>query len=205
MESLREKKKLENQMKIIKAAAELFSTKGFQQTTISEVAKLAEVGVGTIYNYYSSKGVLLLAVFANDMEQMKAEGQQEIEINKGNIVELLSGFMKRSTMVFNRFPKSFWREIFHVISEETEETISLRNSLFGMDQEFVGWVGKIIDEHSDCFRIQVDSKEASNALYGAVMMLVMLFIYDEAMTYDQMLIQLETQIAFIFSGKLVEE
>ena len=204
MVNLREKRKIENQKKIIKVASDFFSNIGFQQTTISEIAKEAQVGVGTIYNYYSSKGVLLLAVFSNFMEQLKDEGQQEIEINKGNIIELLTGFMKRSTLFFKQFPKSFWREIFHVMTEETEETINLRKSLFGFDEEIISWVEIIIEEHSDCFRVPVDSKEASIALYGAAMTLVMLYIYDDQMTYDQFLIQLENQIKFIFLGKLLE-
>lgn len=204
MVNLREKRKIENQKKIIKAASDFFSNKGFQHTTISEIANRAQVGVGTIYNYYSSKGVLLLAVFSNFMEQLKEEGQQEIEINKGNIIELLTGFMNRSTLFFKQFPKSFWREIFHVMTEETEETIHLRKSVFGFDDEIIRWVETIIVEHSDCFRVPVDSKEASIALYGSAMTLVMLYIYDDQMSYDQFLIQLDNQIKFIFLGKLLE-
>ncbi|MDM5197238.1 TetR/AcrR family transcriptional regulator [Fictibacillus enclensis] len=204
MVNLREQRKIENQKKIIEVASDFFSNKGFQQTTISEIAKQAQVGVGTIYNYYSSKGVLLLAVFSNFMERLKDEGQQEIQINKGNIIELLTGFMKRTTLVFEQFPKTFWREIFHVMTDETDETRHLRKSLFGFDQEIISWVETIIEAHSDCFRVSVNRKEASTAIYGAAMTLVMLYIYDDQMTYDQFLIQLENQIKFIFLGKLLE-
>ncbi|WHY72847.1 TetR/AcrR family transcriptional regulator [Fictibacillus enclensis] len=204
MVNLREQRKIENQKKIIEVASDFFSNKGYQQTTISEIAKQAQVGVGTIYNYYSSKGVLLLAVFSNFMERLKDEGHQEIEVNKGNIIELLTGFMKRTTLVFEQFPKTFWREIFHVMTEETDETRHLRKSLFGFDQEIISWVETIIVAHSDCFRVSVDRKEASTAIYGAAMTLVMLYIYDDQMTYDQFLIQLENQIEFIFLGKLLE-
>lgn len=62
----------------------------------------------------------------------------------------------------------------------------------------------IVEDHSDCFRCPVRGTEASYALYGTVTMLVTLFIYDDRMTYEQLLAQLNNQIQFIFEGKLKE-
>ncbi|HSU80016.1 MAG TPA: TetR/AcrR family transcriptional regulator [Candidatus Angelobacter sp.] len=204
MSNLREKKKLENQKKIIQAARHLFSVKGFQKTTISEIASEAQVGVGTIYNYYSSKGVLLFAVFSEDMEHMRERSEQRVDLNSGNVVELLLELIKGTMVFFEMYPKRFWREILHVMTEETEEMITLRHRLFGLDQEVISWVEIILKEHSFCFRIPVDCKMASQSLYGAMTMLTMLFIYDDDMTYDQLLSQIEHHIQFIFLGKLKE-
>ncbi|WEG13344.1 TetR/AcrR family transcriptional regulator [Pullulanibacillus sp. KACC 23026] len=204
MSNLREKRKLENQKKIIRAARHLFSGKGFQQTTISEIASEAQVGVGTIYNYYASKGVLLFAVFSEDMEHMRERSEQSVDLNSGNVVELLLEIMKGAMVFFEMYPKRFWREILHVMTEETEEMITLRQGLFGFDQEVISWVETIIKEHSFCFRIPVDSKMASQSLYGSMIMLALFFIYDDDMTYEQLLSQIEHHIQFIFLGKLNE-
>lgn len=53
--SLREQKKKELQEKIQVAARELFLEKEFDQVTMSQIAKKADVGLGTAYNYYGSK------------------------------------------------------------------------------------------------------------------------------------------------------
>ena len=40
---------------IYKSAKELFSSKGFKDTNVSDITKQAGMAVGTFYNYYSSK------------------------------------------------------------------------------------------------------------------------------------------------------
>lgn len=44
---------------IIRAAFRLFAEKGFHHTTVEEIAALAGVGKGTVYEYFSSKQKLL--------------------------------------------------------------------------------------------------------------------------------------------------
>lgn len=52
----------EKQINILISAIELFSEKGFEATTTSEIAKKAKVAEGTIFHYFKTKKELLLAV-----------------------------------------------------------------------------------------------------------------------------------------------
>ncbi|MEO5953692.1 MAG: TetR/AcrR family transcriptional regulator [Chloroflexia bacterium] len=47
---------------LIEAACELFTTQGYENTTIAHVAKRAGVAVGTVYLYFKNKSDLLSAV-----------------------------------------------------------------------------------------------------------------------------------------------
>lgn len=49
--------------RIIDAALEVFSSKGFHNATISEVATTAHVGKGTVYLYFAGKEALLVSIF----------------------------------------------------------------------------------------------------------------------------------------------
>ncbi|BBO88115.1 TetR/AcrR family transcriptional regulator [Desulfosarcina ovata] len=49
-------------VKILLAAQAIFSEKGFFNTTMMEIAKLAKVSEGTIYEYYKSKNDLLFSI-----------------------------------------------------------------------------------------------------------------------------------------------
>ena len=49
--------------RLVEAAAEVFATKGYAGTRVADIAKRAEVGKGTVYEYFSSKEELLFAVF----------------------------------------------------------------------------------------------------------------------------------------------
>ncbi|WP_262693132.1 TetR/AcrR family transcriptional regulator [Kordiimonas aquimaris] len=48
--------------KILNAAMELFAKNGYHNTSTSQIAKAAGVSKGLMYNYYSSKDALLLAI-----------------------------------------------------------------------------------------------------------------------------------------------
>lgn len=50
---------------ITKAALAIFSRKGFGNATIPDIAREANVAVGTIYNYYQSKRELFIAAIKN--------------------------------------------------------------------------------------------------------------------------------------------
>lgn len=68
MSGLRAKQKAQRRALIEKAASELFVEKGFVDTTIEEIAERALVSAPTVYNYYGTKGDLLLALVARGEE-----------------------------------------------------------------------------------------------------------------------------------------
>ncbi|MFD1174716.1 TetR/AcrR family transcriptional regulator [Paenibacillus puldeungensis] len=55
-------KKTEKQMKILEAAVEIFSEKGYAATSTSEIAQKAGVAEGTIFRHYKTKKDLLLSI-----------------------------------------------------------------------------------------------------------------------------------------------
>jgi AcrR family transcriptional regulator len=54
-ESLRERKKRRTRLHIVDTAAALFHERGFDDVTVADVARAAEVGEQTVYNYFSTK------------------------------------------------------------------------------------------------------------------------------------------------------
>jgi len=51
----KERERLIRKQEIIDASVKLFAGKGFNNTTLDDIAALSEFGKGTIYNYFSSK------------------------------------------------------------------------------------------------------------------------------------------------------
>src|SRR6059058_1631363 len=56
--SLRDRKRARTRQALI-AAAELFERKGYDETTIADIAESAEIGARTFFNYFASKEELL--------------------------------------------------------------------------------------------------------------------------------------------------
>ena len=61
---------------LLDAAAELFSTQGFRETTMRDIAKAAGMLPGSIYYHHGSKDDLLLAVYAAGVDRIVDELDQ---------------------------------------------------------------------------------------------------------------------------------
>jgi AcrR family transcriptional regulator len=59
----RERKKLDTRRRIFRAAIDLFLAKGFDATTVEEIAEKADVGKGTVFNYFPQKTSFLMAAY----------------------------------------------------------------------------------------------------------------------------------------------
>lgn len=66
--SRREKKKHETRQRIVETAIRLFAERGFDNVTIDQIAADADVGKGTIYNYFATKETILFE-FLIEIEQ----------------------------------------------------------------------------------------------------------------------------------------
>jgi len=67
-----ESKMTDKQLKIIEAAVEIFSTKGFAASSTSEIAQKAGVAEGTIFRHYKTKKDLLLSIVTPMMARLIA-------------------------------------------------------------------------------------------------------------------------------------
>jgi AcrR family transcriptional regulator len=61
-----------HQREIIAAARSVFASKGFKQTTMEDIAAVAEYGKGTIYNYFDGKEELFRLVLDDSFSDLLA-------------------------------------------------------------------------------------------------------------------------------------
>ncbi len=70
--SRRERKKIQSKQAILQASIHLFSTKGFQDTSIADIMNEADLGIGTFYNYFESKEEVLKSLLNGLVEDMRS-------------------------------------------------------------------------------------------------------------------------------------
>ncbi|HEX4167251.1 MAG TPA: TetR/AcrR family transcriptional regulator [Bryobacteraceae bacterium] len=73
----------ETRSRILAAALELFRSRGFDQTTMREIATEAGVALGSAYYYFASKEALVIAFYRQASEEMSAQIENRLNGAKG--------------------------------------------------------------------------------------------------------------------------
>lgn len=81
--SRRERKKEETRSNIIQNALELFRAKGFNETSMEEIAEGADISKGTLYNYFESKESLLSAYIQATIIDFGEEMEDILQNHRG--------------------------------------------------------------------------------------------------------------------------
>ncbi len=87
MATLRERHRERRHTAIMDAAWELAGEKGFDETSVEEIAARAEVGPATVYAYFGSKNELLAALLIRFLEQEADDAEVVLENPPDNIVD----------------------------------------------------------------------------------------------------------------------
>ena len=66
---------------IFNSGWKLFCSKGFKDTNVSDITKMAGIGVGTFYNYYSSKEKLFIEIFMKENEKLKKSMMESVDLD----------------------------------------------------------------------------------------------------------------------------
>jgi AcrR family transcriptional regulator len=77
------KKAAETRSRILASALDLFRRRGFDQTTMREIAAEAGVALGAAYYYFASKEALVMAFYEQASEEMSAKIEADLVDAKG--------------------------------------------------------------------------------------------------------------------------
>ncbi|GAB2561802.1 TetR/AcrR family transcriptional regulator [Gracilibacillus alcaliphilus] len=112
---------------ILNCGKAIFQSKGYKDTNISDITKMAGTGVGTFYNYYSSKEQLFLEVYMSENKQIKNLIVESLDVNEDPIT-LVKEFVTQSLEVMhtNRILKEWYnRDVFRKLEKHFRENPSI--------------------------------------------------------------------------------
>ena len=112
MTGMRERKRQERHDAIIDAASRLFQKKGFEQTTMEEVAAEADVSAPTLYRYFPRKSELMIGFFWKERERL-AGALDAFHKNSASLdaVSAVAGLLLlNNSGVGTRAQRKLWRE-----------------------------------------------------------------------------------------------
>ena len=90
---------------LLEEAKRQVAENGYGKTTIRSVARACGIGVGTVYNYFDSKDMLIASFMAQDWKQflqcIDSDASEDAKEVLKNIVAGLSDFMQKYRVLFS--------------------------------------------------------------------------------------------------------
>jgi len=102
--SIREQRKAQTRATVLRAARDLFIEKGFEKTTIREIASSAGVGVGSVHVHFNDKQTLLLACFRDQIEGAVVQGLETLD-RASSLPDQLTHLGRTLYMAYAQHPK----------------------------------------------------------------------------------------------------
>jgi AcrR family transcriptional regulator len=109
---------------IFNCAKKLFSSKGYKDTNVAEITKMAGIATGTFYNYYPSKDQLFIEIYLHENEKLKRSLIESTDLEDDDPVKAFQEFMAQNFKGMSLHPilKEWWnREFFGKLEKEFYE------------------------------------------------------------------------------------
>ncbi len=120
----KEREYLAHREEILSAAEKVFAAKGFFPTTMSDIAREAEFGTGTLYNYFKSKEELYFTLIEEKVEKINHLVKAELS-QKNSAVERIKNAL---TLQFEFIERN--RDFFRIyISERSRFEWTVKDDL----------------------------------------------------------------------------
>lgn len=198
--SLREKQKERRQRVILDAATELIGRKGFDDTSIEEIAERAEVGVATVYNYFGAKSELLRAMFVRYIEEEAQMGEAVVLNPPEDMCEGMAALFQ--TYLIGMAEKCTPRLLQEFMSLAVSKQLAYGQQTYQLKLRFLEQCRTLAVHYKDAGQIRDDVSvdEAATACYSAAALPLMM--YSLARTVDIKTAEqlLRRQMSLVISG-----
>lgn len=206
MSGLRELQKESRRKNIIASAREHFRERGYDATSIENIAETAEVSAVTIYNHYRTKGGVLLALVTESDALLIEKIKTLIASPPSDPLDAVCAFSDTINQhAFSYLNREIWR---HVIATSILEG----NSEFGqvykkLDAELVRLLASFLEGLKDSADVikSCDCATAAEVLYNVHNARFLEYIIDRTRTASQRDILTRRDLGFVMGRVDVAE
>jgi AcrR family transcriptional regulator len=202
---IREKKRMSTRKKILDISKELFEQNGYKQVRTSEIAKLAGIGEGTLFNYFKSKGELFIsALFENFMTSSYAFSTLS-EMNEEEFIMEIVNIIGFYVKEVKNIDKKLIRGYFSILYDDgNTDAVSAKQSLVNADLIIANNLRTLfnyaVDKYEGASDFNVET--AVKCIYGCSNTVFNEYVYNDEMSYETMIESIKEQVRFIMNGNI---
>jgi AcrR family transcriptional regulator len=187
MAGLRERQKADRERRILRAAVTRFRADGYRSVRIEDLAEMAEVSVGTVYNYYQTKGDILIATVAMEVEEVLEAGAAIVaDPPPGAETALLALIFQYYDHSLEYLSKEMWRMAMALSIEAPGTPNGRRYS--ELDERLAAQVTDLVRalQARGEVRGDLDAQALGELLFNNLNQMFIEFVKDDAMTLDRL-------------------
>lgn len=187
MAGLRERQKADRERRILKAAVTRFRAEGYRSVRIEDLAEMAEVSVGTVYNYYQTKGDILIATVAMEVEEVLEAGAAIVaDPPPGADAALLALIFQYYDHSLEYLSKEMWRTAMALSIEAPGTPNGRRYS--DLDARLAQQVTDLVRalQARGEVRGDLDARALGEVIFNNLNQMFIEFVKDDAMTLDSL-------------------
>ena len=195
MAGLRERQKADREKRILQAAVTKFRAEGYRSVRIEDLAETAEVSVGTVYNYYQTKGDILIATVAMEVEEVLTSGAAIVSNPplgvENALLELIFQYYDHSLEYLS---KEMWR-IAMALSIEAPRTPNGQRYT-ALDRRLSEQVTELIDalQARGEARAELDASALGQVVFNNLNQMFIEFVKDDTMTLEDLRARVAAQM-----------
>ncbi|WP_079529258.1 TetR/AcrR family transcriptional regulator [Halobacillus hunanensis] len=199
MSNLRGRKKEKTREAILVSGKRLFVSKGYEKTTMKDIAHDCDIGVGTLYNYYESKSRLLQEIFRNNLPDLSSQVAKIQQDDSLSLPEKIHDIISLSMTVFHQFPRSFYRGLFSVMANETENSKEVSDKMLAIDEQFMFLMAKVLEREKETGHLSESYpvNRSVTLMYSILAAQIMVYLLDDSVSKEQVLSEITDQIYFL--------
>lgn len=181
MTGLRARNKADRGRRILECASRLFREAGFDPVRIEDIAASAQMSPGTVYNHFRTKGDVLLAIVAMEVEEVLAEGEKVLADPPEGVAAaldlLIGGYYAHS---LNYLSKAMWRTAMARSIAAPDSAFSRRYT--GLDRQLTDQVCALIGGLQDRGLIHpgMSARTMGEMVFADINQMFVDFVKDEA-------------------------
>ncbi len=204
MTGLREQKKAQTRAAITTEAGRLFTTQGFQATTMDEIATAAGVSPATLYNYFGTKNSVLLAHIETTVGDMIEAGSAVLADPPEDVVEAVQSLMAVVMDHFTALDRELLREVFAAGFGPSSDVLP---ELIRLDLLVADQLGQLLQRFDSPRGLapEIEVDEAVVTIYSAMATQLVMYVSMEEMTVAAAQRAVARQIEIMFLGLRARE
>jgi AcrR family transcriptional regulator len=194
MPGLREAKKENKRERLLNAAIELFSKKGFDQTSIGDITAHAGVAKGTFYSFFEKKGDVLLYLVDREIVTCRNHIQNTISTKKNIFDQLEQVIFTYLKYIFRN------KEFSRVLAKERFDNIGTRRNK--NELQLMKALAQLIDQAKKRNEIKstVDSQCMADMIFAIYTTYVIYWLNGFIKTKRECVRRIREVIHLIFEG-----